>query len=100
MGETGHRASTTDRLHAEGCFLLRACDRRKRPEDLRKVILQQQAHNMLRILPIRLLLAPCLGRVSHPQLEVQLPHQSYEPACVSTGFHPHTHLLPPAARAR
>jgi hypothetical protein len=52
---------------------------------------------MLRILPIRLLfppaLAPYLGRIAHPQLELQLRQQSFEPACVPASFHAHTHLL-------
>src|SRR5215472_15711153 len=68
-----------------------------RHPDLGKVILQQQTQNMLRILPIGLLFAsaftPDLGRISHPQLELQLRQQSFEPACVSAGVHPHTHLL-------
>jgi hypothetical protein len=50
------------------------------------------------ILTIRLLFAPSfaldLGRVSDPQLQLQFCQQSFEPACVTTGFHPHTHLLP------
>jgi len=32
------------------------------------------------------------GGVAHPQLEVQFRQQSLKPACVSTCFHPHTHL--------
>src|SRR5215470_16394968 len=68
-----------------------------RHPDLGKVILQHELQNMLRILPIGLLFAPAftpdLGRISHPQLELQLRQQSFEPACVSAGFHPHTHLL-------
>ncbi|MGB8064391.1 MAG: hypothetical protein WCF26_21060 [Candidatus Sulfotelmatobacter sp.] len=51
---------------------------------------------MLRILPIRLLLAtplaPYLGRISHPQLEMQLREQSFEPAGVPAGFHAHAHF--------
>src|SRR5215469_10141866 len=68
-----------------------------RHPDLGKVILQQQTQNMQRILPIGLLFAPAftpyLRRISHPQLELQLRQQSFEPACVSAGFHTHTHLL-------
>src|SRR5579871_1566486 len=63
----------------------------------RKVVLQQQTQNMLRILPIRLLFAPAsasyLGRIAHPQLELQLCQQSFEPACVPAGLHSYTHLL-------
>src|SRR5262249_15647296 len=38
-------------------------------------------------------LAPYLGRISHPQLELQLRQQAVEPACVSAGFHADTYLL-------
>src|SRR5579859_3134511 len=60
-----------------------------------KIILQQQAQNVLCILAIGLLLAFALpgdlGGVPDPQLEVQFRQQSFEPARMSTGFHPHTH---------
>src|SRR5215470_10496994 len=82
------------------CRCRSSCRRSRFPTrhpDWRKVILQQQAQNMLRILSIRLLFAPAftsyLGRISHPQLELQLRQQSFEPACVSAGFHTDTHLL-------
>jgi len=69
-----------------------------RHPDLRKTIFEQQAQNQLRILAIRLLLpyslGTDLGRVSNPQLNLQLGQQSFEPARVSTGLHTHTHLLP------
>jgi hypothetical protein len=46
-----------------------------RHPDRRKVVLQQQTQNMLRILPIRFLFtrapAPYLPRITHPQLELQ-----------------------------
>src|ERR1700686_623330 len=65
--------------------------------DLGKTILHQQLQNMLRILPIRLLLAFALpgdlGGVPDPQLEVQFRHESLEPACMPTSFHSHSHLL-------
>src|SRR5215471_14129900 len=52
---------------------------------------------MQRIFAIRLRLAPSLGSdhlcISHPQLDFQFFQQPLEPARVSTGFHPHTHLL-------
>jgi len=47
-----------------------------RHPDRWKIVLQQQAQNMQRILPIRLLfapaLAPYLGRISYSSLELQL----------------------------
>src|SRR5262249_16123729 len=59
--------------------------------------------NQLRILPIRLLfacsLAVDLGCVSDPQLELQLPQQSFEPACMSAGLHADTHLLTPSRQS-
>src|SRR5215831_2826465 len=62
----------------------------------RKVILQQQTQNVLRILSIRFLLAPALtlylGGVAHRQLELQLRQQTFEPPCMTTGFHPYAHL--------
>src|SRR5215467_6111350 len=74
-----------------------------RHPDRRKVALQQQTQNTLRILPIRLLftpaLAPYLRGIAHSQLELQLRQQSFEPACVSAGFHPHTHLLIPSRQS-
>src|SRR5215467_15088695 len=49
------------------------------------------------IFTIRLRLAPSLGSdhlcISHPQFDFQFFQHSLEPARVSTGFHPHTHLL-------
>src|SRR5215472_8520753 len=64
--------------------------------DRRKVILQQQTQNVLRILSIRFLLAPALtlylGGVAHRQLELQLRQQTFEPPCMTTGFHPYAHL--------
>jgi hypothetical protein len=68
-----------------------------RHPDLRKVIFQHEFQNQLRVLPICLLLSHSSGsdfcRISDPQLEVQLREQSFKPARLSTGFHPHTHLL-------
>src|SRR5580704_5497953 len=65
--------------------------------DLGKTILHQQLQNMLRILPVRLLLAfPLpgdLGGVPDPQLEVHLRHESLEPARMPTRFHSHSDLL-------
>jgi hypothetical protein len=64
--------------------------------DLREAIFQQQLQNQLRILAIRLLLADSSSSdvrcISDPQLEVQLRKQSFKPARLSTGFHPHTNL--------
>src|ERR1700730_15227582 len=64
--------------------------------DLGKTILHQQLQNMLRILPICLLLAFALpsdlGGVADPQLKVQFRQQSLEPARMSTGLHPHAHV--------
>src|ERR1022692_2950419 len=72
-----------------------------RHPDLRKVILQHQLQNMLRILAIRLLLpSPLradLGRVADPQIKLQLSHESFEPASVPTGFHADAHCF---ARSR
>src|ERR1700690_1577853 len=69
--------------------------------DLGKIILQHEFQNQLRILPVRLLLADSPGAdfcsISNPQLKRELGQQSFEPASVSAGFHPHTHLL---ARSR
>jgi len=69
-----------------------------RHPDPRKIIFQHQLQNMLRIFPVRLLLAGSLafdfGRVSDPQLDLQLTQQPLEPACVPAGFHPYSHLLP------
>ncbi len=60
-----------------------------------KIILQQQAQNVLCILAIGLLLAfslpSDLAGVPDPQLEVQFRQESLEPARMSTGFHAHTH---------
>src|SRR2546428_7460999 len=65
--------------------------------NLRKVILQHESQNQLCILSIGLLFAHSfaldLGRVANPQLELQLGQQSFEPACMPTGFHSNTHLL-------
>src|SRR5215470_5523185 len=56
----------------------------------------QQAQQQPGILTIRLRLAYPLGFnlrcVADPQLKVQLRQQSFKPACMSTGFHPHSHL--------
>ena len=64
--------------------------------DPRKIILQQQVQNVLGILAIGFLFAyplgADLGGVPDPQLDVQLCQQSFKPACVSTGFHPHAHF--------
>src|SRR5262249_15410122 len=61
-----------------------------------KTIFHQQAQQQPGISPIRLRLAYPLGfnlrRVADPQLKVQLRQQSFKPACMSTGFHPHSHL--------
>jgi hypothetical protein len=68
-----------------------------RHPDLRKVILQHQLQNVLRILAIRLLLPPPpgtdLGLVADPQLKLQLGYEKLEPACVSTGLHADAHCL-------
>ena len=52
---------------------------------------------MLRILPIRLLLALALpgdlGGVPDPQLEVHLRQESLKPACMPTRFHSYSYLL-------
>jgi hypothetical protein len=73
-----------------------------RHPDLRETILQQQTQDQLRILAIRLLLAHApganLGRISDPQLKLQLGYESFEPACVPAGFHPNPHLLVRQAR--
>src|ERR1700722_14768524 len=65
--------------------------------DLRETIFQQQTQNQLRVLPIRLLLADAFGpnlcRISDPKFHLQLSQQSFEPARLPTGFHPHTHFL-------
>ena len=64
---------------------------RVRAPDLRKVILQHQLQNVLRILAIRLLLPPPpgtdLGRVADPQIKLQLGCETLEPASVPTGLH-------------
>jgi hypothetical protein len=61
-----------------------------------KVILQQQAQNVLCIQAIGLLLTFALpadlGGIPDPQLNVQLRQQSFKPARLSTGFHSHAHL--------
>ena len=63
---------------------------------LPKAIFEQQFQYQLGILAIRLLLAhpraPDLGCISDPQLKLQFREQSFEPAGMSTGFHPYTHL--------
>ncbi len=72
-----------------------------RHPDLRKVILQHQFQNMLRILAIRLLLPPPpgadLGRVADPQIKLQLGYEALEPASVPTGLHADAHCF---ARSR
>jgi hypothetical protein len=69
-----------------------------RHPDLRKIILQHEFQNQLRVLPIRLLLADPSSsdfcRISDPEFNLQLGQQSFEPARVPTGFHPYTNLLP------
>src|SRR3979411_1648985 len=69
-----------------------------RHPDLRKTIFDQQPQNQLRVLAICLLLAYApganLGRISGPQLKLQLGHQSFEPACMPAGFHSQSHLVP------
>ena len=69
-----------------------------RDPDPRKTIFHHQSQNQLRILAIRLLLAYSfrkdLGCVSDPQLKLQLTEQSFKPACMPTGFHPHAHFHP------
>src|SRR5271168_3420152 len=65
--------------------------------DPRKTVLDHQSQQQLRILTIRLLLAHSLGAnlgsVSDPQLKLQLIEQSFKPAGVPAGFHPHSHVL-------
>jgi hypothetical protein len=72
-----------------------------RHPDLRKTILEKQTQDQLRILAIRFLLPYALGsdlgRVSDPQLQLQLSQQSFEPAWVPAGFHSNPYLL---ARSR
>jgi hypothetical protein len=55
------------------------------------------ANDRLRVLAIRLLLTHSLGadlgRVSYPQLKLQLGHESFEPACMPAGVYPNPHLL-------
>src|SRR5260370_16577114 len=67
--------------------------------DPRKVILQHESQNQLCILSISLLFAYSfaldLGCVANPQLELQLGQQSFEPACMPTGFHSNTYRLAP-----
>src|SRR5215469_8219122 len=64
--------------------------------DPRKTIFHQQAQQQPCIFSICLRLAYPLGfnlrRIADPQLKVQLRQQSFKPACMPTGFHPHTHL--------
>src|SRR4029453_801546 len=59
--------------------------------DPRKSILQHQAQQQLRILSVRLLLPHSLrsnlGRVSDPQLELQLGQQTLKPSRLSAGLH-------------
>src|SRR5215469_666701 len=61
-----------------------------------KTIFHQQAQQQPGIFSIRLRLAYPLAfnlrRVADPQLKVQLRQQSFKPACMSTGFHTHSHL--------
>jgi hypothetical protein len=63
--------------------------------DPRKAIFHQQLQRQLRILTIGLLLAHSfranLRCVPDPQLKLQLAQQTLKPACVSAGFHSHTH---------
>ncbi|MGB8063423.1 MAG: hypothetical protein WCF26_16135, partial [Candidatus Sulfotelmatobacter sp.] len=64
--------------------------------DLGKTILHQQLQNMLRILPIRFLLAYPLGAnlagIANPQLKLQLSQQPFKPTSVPARFHPDTHF--------
>ena len=65
------------------------------PDPRGKSSFQHEFQNQLRILTIRLPLGYSpgsdLGRVSDPQLEVQLRQQSFKPARMPTGFHLHAH---------
>src|SRR5437660_7910130 len=87
-----------------GCVLSRCASGHLLPQiailparypDPGKAIFQQQLQNQLRILPVRLLLPHPLaadrGRISDPQLNLQLGQQAFPPACVPARFHPHTH---------
>jgi len=69
-----------------------------RHPDLRKPSLDQQPHQVLRIPPVRLLLAyyrgPDLGRIAEPQLHAQLRQQPLEPRILPARLHPYPHLLP------
>src|SRR6202140_2177875 len=69
-----------------------------RHPDPRKPVFDEQMHQMLRVPPIRLLLAhhrgPHLRRISKPQLEPQLLKQPLEPRIVPARLHPHPHFLP------
>jgi hypothetical protein len=68
-----------------------------RHPDPREAILHQQTQDQLRVLPIRLLLAyalrPNLGRVSDPQLKLQLGYEALEPTRVPARLHPHPYFL-------
>src|ERR1700687_2130880 len=66
--------------------------------DLGKPFLHQKPKIVRRTLPICLLLAFALpgdlGGVPDPQLAVQFRQESLKPACMPTGFHSHSYLLP------
>src|SRR2546423_5841565 len=70
--------------------------------DPRKGISHQQLQQQWRILTIGLLLAHSFRAnfrcVPDPQLKLQVPQQTLKPACMSAGFHAHTHR-PPFERA-
>ncbi len=99
MEASGH-ARWFERLLAELTFELwigDASEIRAKRVRKQKTILHQQLQNMLRILPIRFLLAYPLGAnlagIANPQFEGQLRQQTFKPAGMPTGFHSHSHLL-------
>jgi hypothetical protein len=55
---------------------------------------REEERDQLRNLPIRFLfgysLGAYLGRLSDPQLRLQLSQQSFEPACMPAGLHANT----------
>jgi hypothetical protein len=68
-----------------------------RHPDPRKPILAQQIQQMLRVPPVRLLLAHHRGphprRIPEPQLDAQLLQQPLEPRIVPASLHPHSNFL-------
>ena len=70
----------------------------RRHPDPRKAIFPQQHLHLLRIAPVRFLLAHHRGadfcRIPHPQLHSQLRQQPLEPGIMPAGFHPYAHPLP------